>query len=249
MARAFLPYATVGLVLGSFLLVWPSGAGLHAQTTQQDWEQEAVRRYPDLGIRGTPLNNEFVAEYRRMRNSPDDAGFFSNPSWPVVLAAQCENRLETGTADSESNPTPRAKKHKQPDPDDQAEQRDIATTTTDNVKQKSDHSADTAQHILIGAGVICFLYIFAGLRSACPSCHRWWSRKVIGSQIIGKENITKMVTLYDRSYRAGHANDSQSHIITEKKRPVSVERTHYNISCQCKHCNHQWREVAHSDSA
>ena len=67
-------------------LIYALCLSVYAQTTGQEWQQEAVRRYPDLGIRGTPLNNAFVAEYQRRRQSPSEARFFAKANWPVLLA-------------------------------------------------------------------------------------------------------------------------------------------------------------------
>ncbi|HEY2341790.1 MAG TPA: hypothetical protein VGH90_02115 [Chthoniobacteraceae bacterium] len=47
-------------------------------------QQEAVRKYPDLGKAGTPFNKAFVAEVGRLKTQ--NPAFFSQPRWPVMLA-------------------------------------------------------------------------------------------------------------------------------------------------------------------
>ena len=63
----------------------------HSQTTEQEWQREAVRLYPPLGIRGTPLNNLFVSEHARLRSSSPE--FFRSADWPVALAHFCNQTL------------------------------------------------------------------------------------------------------------------------------------------------------------
>lgn len=46
----------------------------------------AIRRFPDLGIRGSRLNSDYLALYSRyQRERPD---YFKDPSWPVRLAEE-----------------------------------------------------------------------------------------------------------------------------------------------------------------
>ena len=59
-----------------------------AQTTELDWQREAIRRYPDLGTKGSELNTAFVAEYQRRRQLASEASFFANPQWPLILAQE-----------------------------------------------------------------------------------------------------------------------------------------------------------------
>jgi hypothetical protein len=68
-----------------------------AQTTEQDWQREAVRRYPALGVAGSPLNKSFLAEYQRRKQMPAQAAFFANPRWPMLLADECARQAAAGT--------------------------------------------------------------------------------------------------------------------------------------------------------
>ena len=50
----------------------------------QDWQAQAVRKYPGLGIRSSPLNQQFIAAVaERRRTNP---AFFSDSRWPLLLA-------------------------------------------------------------------------------------------------------------------------------------------------------------------
>lgn len=62
-----------------------------ASTTTQfatvaEAQQEAVRRYPDIGVAGSKLNTEFVARYKRYQQERPD--FLRDPSWPLRLAEE-----------------------------------------------------------------------------------------------------------------------------------------------------------------
>ena len=52
--------------------------------TAAEAQQEAVRRYPDIGVAGTKLNTEFIARYKRYQQERPD--FLRDPSWPLRLA-------------------------------------------------------------------------------------------------------------------------------------------------------------------
>jgi hypothetical protein len=75
-----------------------------AQTTEADWQREAVRRYPALGVPGSALNKTFLAEYQRRKQMPSQATFFANPRWPMYLADECAQQVAAGTAPP-ANPT------------------------------------------------------------------------------------------------------------------------------------------------
>ena len=46
----------------------------------------AVKRFPQLGIRGSRMNIEFIARYERYKKSSPD--YFRDPNWPVHLAEE-----------------------------------------------------------------------------------------------------------------------------------------------------------------
>lgn len=55
-------------------------------TSAEDAQQEAVRRYPDLGVKGSKLNTEFVARYKLYQQQRPE--YFRDPSWPMHLAEE-----------------------------------------------------------------------------------------------------------------------------------------------------------------
>ena len=52
-----------------------------------DWQLEAVRQFPDLAVKDSKLNQQYVAEYQRLKAA--NPQFFSNPRWPMTLARAC----------------------------------------------------------------------------------------------------------------------------------------------------------------
>jgi hypothetical protein len=51
-------------------------------------QQEAVKRYPQLGVVNSPLNREFVTRYKQLQATNPD--YFKQSNWPLTLAAECE---------------------------------------------------------------------------------------------------------------------------------------------------------------
>ena len=65
---------------------------LIAQRTPAEWQQKAVRLYPELGVAGSKFNTLFLRHYRDLQaTSPK---FTEEPSWPVLLAARCADELQ-----------------------------------------------------------------------------------------------------------------------------------------------------------
>jgi hypothetical protein len=62
------------------------GSSAFKLSASQQAHQEALRRYPQLGIAGSPLNREFLARYKRYRQERGD--YFNDPSWPLRLAEE-----------------------------------------------------------------------------------------------------------------------------------------------------------------
>ena len=55
-------------------------------------QREAVRRYPQLGIAGSPLNQDFVARYKRyQREHPEQ---LRDTSWPLRLADESARTIK-----------------------------------------------------------------------------------------------------------------------------------------------------------
>jgi len=59
------------------------------QWTPATAQAEAMRRYPDLGIAGSPLNRAFLEKYQSLKagNSPD----LQDPAWPLHLTRKIAN--------------------------------------------------------------------------------------------------------------------------------------------------------------
>jgi uncharacterized membrane protein YhaH (DUF805 family) len=53
--------------------------------TAEEWKKEAIEKFPELAIAGSPLNAEFVARYKAYQGS----NFFNSPDWPMRLAKEC----------------------------------------------------------------------------------------------------------------------------------------------------------------
>ncbi|MGC3988907.1 MAG: hypothetical protein QM796_04325 [Chthoniobacteraceae bacterium] len=67
-------------------------------------QAEAVRRYPDLAVKGSIFNRKFLALYQQIKvNNPSELG---DPQWPVYLADQAAQELAAATPPP---PTPAAK--------------------------------------------------------------------------------------------------------------------------------------------
>jgi hypothetical protein len=61
-------------------------------TDVQDAKRQAVLRYPDLAVAGSPLNKEFVARYKRYQQERPD--YFRDPSWPLRLAEESAQAIK-----------------------------------------------------------------------------------------------------------------------------------------------------------
>lgn len=88
----------------------------NAETTVQESQALAIRLYPTLGVDDSPLNKRFVSEYNRLQiDNPD---FFTDPSWPVILAKQCSDFLagDNGTGDASAAAAGNAFASPRPDP-------------------------------------------------------------------------------------------------------------------------------------
>ena len=64
---------------------------LRTSKATEEAKQLAVKYHPELGVVGSPLNAEFVARHKRYQ--VENPAFFSNPSWPIVLAEECIQSL------------------------------------------------------------------------------------------------------------------------------------------------------------
>ena len=78
--------STLVLLIGIF-----PASPVSAQSPVQDAQAQAVRLYPDLAVKGSPLNAKFVSEYQKRQTA--NPGFFKDPSWPLTLAKECSDAL------------------------------------------------------------------------------------------------------------------------------------------------------------
>ena len=82
---------------------------LIAQRTPAEWQQKAVKLYPELGVAGSKFNTLFLQHYRELQTTSPN--FTEEPSWPVLLAARCSDELRgkrKPTASVPSAPSPNA---------------------------------------------------------------------------------------------------------------------------------------------
>ena len=55
-----------------------------SQSPAQDWQAQAIQKYPELGVRGSALNRQFIAAVAARRGA--NPAFFADPHWPLLLA-------------------------------------------------------------------------------------------------------------------------------------------------------------------
>ena len=87
-ANALMPYA----------LPLPVPEDQHQQLASQ-FQKMATKYFPDLAVRGSQLNREFVARYQLLQQSSPT--FFEQPDWPVRLTIECVDLLAAGKATQE----------------------------------------------------------------------------------------------------------------------------------------------------
>jgi hypothetical protein len=68
------------LAVLNWVLCWEAWG----QTTEKDWQAQAIAEYPALGVRGSDLNTRFLAASAERRKI--DPAFFHDPRWPLILA-------------------------------------------------------------------------------------------------------------------------------------------------------------------
>lgn len=57
---------------------------LFGQTGEKDWQNKAIQKYPELGVKGSEFNSRFLNAYADRRKT--DPNFFASPQWPLILA-------------------------------------------------------------------------------------------------------------------------------------------------------------------
>lgn len=64
--------------------------------TVADAQRMALERYPELGIRDSALNREFVARYNRAQAT--NKAFFNDTGWPLKLASESKDAVDQAQA-------------------------------------------------------------------------------------------------------------------------------------------------------
>jgi hypothetical protein len=75
-------------------LITPNPASNPAKEAQA----EAVRRYPDLAVKGSLFNQTFVAAYEREKST--NPGALTTSDWPLTLARQTADQLQANALPS-----------------------------------------------------------------------------------------------------------------------------------------------------
>ncbi len=85
--------------------------------------------------------------------------------------------------------------------------------------------------------------LLAGFMARCPSCKKFFARKLTDRKELDRFMTTKTVTHYDIQ------RDSSGKEIgrTERRETVPVTRVKYQDSYRCKKCNHSWQTITHRD--
>ena len=77
----------------TLLLVLALNTYIFAQTTEKEWQAEAVKDFPQLAVQGSPLNKAFLAEVARLKREAPEF-FTAMPGWPYHVASQCQEKLK-----------------------------------------------------------------------------------------------------------------------------------------------------------
>lgn len=76
------------------------------QSSAQEWQAQAVQRHPALGVRGSALNQQFIAAVtERRRTNPT---FFADPRWPLLLADELDRKPAVPAPPQPLSPEPTA---------------------------------------------------------------------------------------------------------------------------------------------
>ena len=75
----------------------PPFSARHSPRDPQLAQKIALQRYPDLGVAESALNKEFIARMKRYEIEKKE--FFSEPDWPIRLAAERNEDLTAKKAE------------------------------------------------------------------------------------------------------------------------------------------------------
>jgi hypothetical protein len=90
--------AVTGLIAGGWCLYYFGGKSgwktpSPAEISPQQATQQALKAYPELAIKDSALNREFVTRYNRYQATNKD--YFNDPDWPTKLAAESQAALQS----------------------------------------------------------------------------------------------------------------------------------------------------------
>jgi hypothetical protein len=147
-------------------------------------QQEAMRRFPDLGAADGRLNQLFLAE--RNRRITEAPRFFEAPDWPVLLADECTKQLDAMRKPETPLPALLAETPTR----DATRGRQTTTVPPHSSRIKEDIVGTQTVGVMIAAGVFGFLIIFVigGLlnslkegRHGLPSLSPAWPSALLSS--------------------------------------------------------------------
>jgi hypothetical protein len=67
-----------------------------APTVTPQQQQVLIQMFPQLGVKGSLLNQKYVAEFNRLKT--ENPSFFEDKTWPLILAQQCADSLVKSSA-------------------------------------------------------------------------------------------------------------------------------------------------------
>ena len=120
-----------------------------------------------------------------------------------------------------------------------------STKLSANIKSKSSATSDYSG-IWFFALIVIFIAVIilaTGLSRRCPSCHKWWSRKLMRTEEIGREGGYKTVTRYDIQ----RDKDGNEIGRTERKEQVHVTKITYKNYYKCNKCGYAWSSISISE--
>jgi len=97
LAAPLIVVTVAGLIAGGWCLYYFGGKGWWktpspAEISPQEATRQALKSYPELAIKDSALNREFIARYNRYQAT--NKGYFNDPNWPTKLAAESQAALE-----------------------------------------------------------------------------------------------------------------------------------------------------------
>ena len=86
--RRFALICSIGLGVGGFFI---GRMAIAAYQMHNPAQKRATAIYPDLAVRNSPLNQEFVRRYRQYQTT--NRHYFEDPEWPTKLAKESKEAV------------------------------------------------------------------------------------------------------------------------------------------------------------